>query len=148
SVKELERLQGTWSFESYEEDGKPAPKEKLKGKKIFFGGNQFIVRHGDQLAQLGKQRLDPTDGARAIDLTVAAGPHKGKTLQGIYELKGDTFRVCIDTKEGERPKEFKTTPNSGRYLAVYKRDRPPGEEVEIVGNYKSENIDLSGEKQV
>src|SRR5262245_54273652 len=145
-VKELEKLQGTWSLESYEEDGEATPKDKLKSRKIFFGADQFIVKHGNRLAQIGKHKLDPSNG-RYIDATIIAGQHKGQTLPGIYDLKGDTFRVCFETQGGERPKEFKSEAKSGRVLAVYKRDRAPGEEIDIAGLYTSESTELDGSKQ-
>jgi uncharacterized protein (TIGR03067 family) len=145
--KELEKLQGTWLFDSYEENGKATPATELKDKRIFFGASQFIVKNGDELVQVGSLKLDPLDGHRDIDATVAAGPYKGNTMRGIYSLKGDLFKVCIDPEGNDRPKEFKTTPDSGLYMAIYKRVIPPGEEVNITGLYKAESLQFSGEKQ-
>src|SRR5205807_1198901 len=113
--KEMEKLQGTWMFDSYEENGKKTPPADLKEKRIFFGSNQFIIKQGEELLQVGSLKLDPIDGHRDIDATVAAGPHKGNTMRGIYSLKDNTLKVCIDPEGNERPKEFKTTPDSGYY---------------------------------
>ncbi len=146
--KELEKLQGTWTFDSYEESGKKMPLGDLKGKRIFFGANQFIVKMGEELLQVGSLKLDPIDGHRDIDATVAAGPHKGNTMRGIYSLKDNLLKVCIDPEGNERPKEFKTTADSGLYLAVYRRVIPTGEEENIVGNYKAESLQFNGEKQL
>ena len=147
SKKELEKLQGTWSFESYEEDGKPAAPESFKEKRIFFGGSQFIVKKGDELLQIGALKLDPVDGRRDIDATILAGPQKGTTMRGIYSLKENILKVCIDPEGNDRPKEFKTTAGSGLYMAVYKRIIPIGEDIDIAGVYKAESIQLNGEKQ-
>src|SRR5438105_14616493 len=84
SKKELEKLQGTWTFDAYEESGKKTPAADLKDKRIFFGANQFIIKMGDELVQVGSLKLDPLDGHRDIDATVVAGPHKGNTMRGIY----------------------------------------------------------------
>jgi uncharacterized protein (TIGR03067 family) len=146
--KEFEKLQGTWTFDSYEESGKKTPAADLKEKRIFFGANQFIIKNGDELLQVGSLKLDPIDGHRDIDATVAAGLHKGNTMLGIYSLKGNTFKVCIDPEGNERPKEFKTTADSSLFLAVYKRVIPTGEEVDITGLYKAESLQFNGEKQV
>jgi hypothetical protein len=40
---------------------------------------------------------------------------------GIYELKGDTLKVCYGS---ERPAEFKTKPDSSQKLYVFKREKP------------------------
>jgi uncharacterized protein (TIGR03067 family) len=145
--KEFEKLQGTWTFDSYEEGGQKTPAADLQEKRIFFGANQFIVKNGDELVQVGSLKLDPIDGHRDIDATVAAGLHKGNTMLGIYSLKDNVFKVCIDPEGNERPKEFKTTADSGLFLAVYKRVIPTGEEVDISGQYKSESLQFTGEKQ-
>src|SRR5437660_10088941 len=79
--KELEKLQGTWTFDSYEENGKKTPPEELKEKRIFFGSNQFIIKNGPELLQVGSLKLDPLDGHRDIDATVVAGPYKGNTMR-------------------------------------------------------------------
>src|SRR3984893_12849202 len=147
SKRELVKLQGTWTFDSYEENGKQTPAADLKEKRIFFGANQFIIKNGEELLQVGSLKLDPIDGHRDIDATVVAGPNKGNTMRGIYFLKDDVFKVCIDPEGNERPKEFKTTPDSGLYLAVYKRMIPTGEEVDITGHYKAESLQFTGEKQ-
>jgi uncharacterized protein (TIGR03067 family) len=147
SKKELQKLQGTWTFESYEENGEKTPADELKDKRIFFGANQFIIKKGDELVQIGSLRLDPVDGHHDIDATVVAGLHKGNTMRGIYFLKDNVFKVCIDPEGNERPKEFKTTADSGMYFAVYKRVLPTGEEVDITGQYKAESMQINGEKQ-
>src|SRR5262249_45001555 len=58
------------------------------------------------------------------------------------------FKVCIDPEGIERPKEFKTAPDSGLFLAVYKRVVPAGEEVDITGHYRAESLQFNGEKQM
>src|SRR5207249_3299729 len=128
--KEMDRLQGTWVFDSFEENGQITPPADLKNKRMFFGANQFIIKNGDELVQVGTLKLDPIDGHRDIDATVVAGQHTGNTMRGIYMIKGDQLKVCIDPEGNERPKEFKTTADSGLFLAVYKRVVPEGEEID------------------
>jgi len=145
--KEMDRLQGTWIFDSFEENGQKTPAADLKNKRIFFGANQFIIKNGDELVQVGQLKLDPVDGHRDIDATVVAGQHKGNTMRGIYMFKGDLLKVCIDPEGNERPKEFKTSADSGLFLAVYKRVIPEGEDIDILGNYKAESVQVNGDKQ-
>jgi uncharacterized protein (TIGR03067 family) len=146
-TKDLERLQGTWTFESYEENGKALPAAALKEKRIFFGANQFIIKRRDELLQIGSLKLNPIDGHRDFDATVIAGPQKGKTMLGIYSLKGDTLKVCINPDGSDRPKEFKTTADSGLFLAVYKRVIRTGDQLAIAGKYRSESVQVNGDRE-
>jgi uncharacterized protein (TIGR03067 family) len=69
-------------------------------------------------------RLHPGQRPKAIDLTLAAGPDKGKTFLGIYKLEGDTYTICRPVDPGkERPTAFATRPGSGLMLVVWKRPK-------------------------
>lgn len=60
----------------------------------------------------------------ALDTEVTAGDQKGKTIQGIYEIDGDTLRVCVVLPgKGERPTEFSGKGGSGCNLTVYERQK-------------------------
>lgn len=119
--KELQKLQGTWVAVSREENGQRVPPEELKHITVSFRGDKFTVRRGDKVIQAGTQKLDPTKKPKTLDATATEGEDKGTTLLGIYELKGDTLRVCFAAKGKSRPTEFKTKANSGRFLVVLKR---------------------------
>jgi hypothetical protein len=51
----------------------------------------------------------------------SSGPDKGKTVRGIYEVKGDTQRVCVAAAGKPRPKAFESREGSGHTLITYKR---------------------------
>jgi uncharacterized protein (TIGR03067 family) len=144
---DLEKLQGTWTFEAYEEGAKKTPAAELKGKRIFFGANQFIISKGEELLQVGTIKLDPTDGHRDVDAAILAGPHKGNTMLGIYRINGDKLTFCVDPEGNDRPSSFKTRKNTNVFLAVYQRVVRPGEELSITGHFKSESVQLNGERQ-
>jgi uncharacterized protein (TIGR03067 family) len=69
----------------------------------------------------GKQKLGATSGFETIDITDERGARKGKTCLGIYEVKGDEFRVVFAAPGEERPTKFETVPKSGQWLHVWKR---------------------------
>jgi uncharacterized protein (TIGR03067 family) len=119
--QELAKIQGTWTYVSFEEDGKPLPPEQVNSMTITFGGDRYVVRQGDKVLRAGTHRFDPTKTPRAVDATLKEGPGKGTTQLGIYELSGDTLRVCYSTTGKDRPTEFKTTSGSNRFLAVVRR---------------------------
>jgi len=62
------------------------------------------------------------DQPQAMDITGTVGPNKGKTIPSIIEMKDDKMKICYGLA-GQRPKEFKTTGQSGLYLVVYKRQK-------------------------
>ena len=51
---------------------------------------------------------------------MAEGLNKGAVTLGIYEIDGDTLKVCFDPEGKKRPTEFKTASGS-QTLVVHKR---------------------------
>ena len=49
--------------------------------------------------------------------------HIGKVTRAIYELSGDTLRVCYAFDGGERPMELATREGSPWVLVTYKREK-------------------------
>ena len=58
-----------------------------------------------------------------MDITGTEGPNKGKTFQAIYELDGDTLKVCYDLSGKGRPTEFKTAEGTQLFLVIYTREK-------------------------
>ncbi len=94
--KELRKFHGVWTIESVEAGGKKAPAEDLKGMTVTFAGNTYTVKKGDEVIQVGTQKLDPSRSPKTIDVTVTEGLRKGAVMLGIYEIDGDTLKVCFD----------------------------------------------------
>jgi uncharacterized protein (TIGR03067 family) len=119
--KELKKFQGIWTVELVEAEGKEIPIANFKGMTVTFEGDRYTVKMGDQVIQAATQKLDPSKSPKTLDGTVAEGPHKGTVILGIYEISGDTLKVCFDPEGKKRPTEFKTAAGSQTTLAVYKR---------------------------
>jgi uncharacterized protein (TIGR03067 family) len=120
--KEFERFQGTWAFESVTVEGEAAPAESLKGAKLVIKGDKFTAHEGKEVLH-GTFTVDPGKNPKTLDVTFSDGPDKGKTMHGIYELTGDTYKVCIGMPGKERPKEFASKKGSGHVLEVLKREK-------------------------
>jgi hypothetical protein len=45
-------------------------------------------------------------------------------ILAIYEIDGDTLKVCYDLGGKNRPTEFKTKEGTALFLATYKREKP------------------------
>ena len=131
--KDLELLQGTWNVDLMEWSGKSLPKELMKGYKFVFDGNKLtwdaaigmMSKGGKITASDGAFpcdfKIDPTKEPKQIDITLHLKQREG-TFLGIYEIKGDTLKVCYyGNKQGKRPTEFSTNDIQGGALGVLTR---------------------------
>lgn len=119
--KEAGKFQGSWTIESSEAGGKAIPPDDLKGMIVRFEGDKHTVKIGDEVIQVGTQKLDPSKSPKTIDVTMTEGPSKGVVMLGIYEFDGDTLKVCFDPRGKKRPTEFKSAPDSENFVNVHKR---------------------------
>jgi uncharacterized protein (TIGR03067 family) len=118
--KELKKFQGAWTFESVEAGGKKLPADQFKGMTVVFEGGKYSVKSGDQVVEAATLKLDPSKTPKTFDSTVTAGPNKGKVYLAIYEISGDTLKVCYDEEGKKRPTEFKGE-TGAQTLVVHKR---------------------------
>jgi uncharacterized protein (TIGR03067 family) len=124
--KEYQRLEGTWQFVSIEMEGKQIPAQFFKGSSLILHGDQCTMK--DSAATYhGTYTLDVTRTPKELDVNFTDGPEKGKKALGIYELEGDTYRVCLGLTGKSRPTEFASKPGSGHVLEVLKREKGPAE---------------------
>jgi uncharacterized protein (TIGR03067 family) len=121
--KELALFEGEWTAVSIEREGQPLPEMYVKGSTRVFKGDELTVMVGGELFMKAKCAVDPSKTPKSIDYVVSAGPFKGKTLLGIYELKGDTLKTCFASPDKERPSEFKTKASDGQILSSWKKEK-------------------------
>ena len=119
--KELRKFHGTWTFESSKVGGKELAAGELKGLILVFEGDKHTVKKGDEVIQVGTQKLDLSKSPKTIDVTVAEGLNKGAVMLGIYEFDGDTLKVCFDPQGTKRPTAFKSPPGSENFVNIHKR---------------------------
>jgi uncharacterized protein (TIGR03067 family) len=101
--------------------GKEEPAADFKGMTVTFAGDKFTVKKGDEVIQVGTEKLDPSKSPKTVDVTVAEGLNKGAVMLGIYEISGDTLKVCFDPEGKKRPTEFKSASGSQTFVNVHKR---------------------------
>jgi uncharacterized protein (TIGR03067 family) len=114
---------GTWLPSSAELAGRKTPEDQLKGMKLVIEDNRYTVTVGAGKDE-GTVKLDSAKSPKTMDITGTKGPNKGKTFLCIYELTGDTLRVCYDLSGKAYPKEFATKPKTALYLVSYERKKP------------------------
>jgi RNA polymerase sigma-70 factor (ECF subfamily) len=111
---ELGLLQGSWRLLSREQGGKKTVNED---RRVFILDNQILFPFAGEAKEEWFFSVDPAATPRTMDLT---GERQNRLA--IYELKGDTLRLCLGPAEGKRPQEFLTRPGSEVTLYVFKRD--------------------------
>ncbi len=144
-----EAIRGGWVLVASEFDGSPIPRAGGKPSDrillIFSRDSSGAIRRGESPHPAGPPaapglrllvrgpgliseatvRLDPSGAPKAYDSAHVVGPHQGRTFRGIYELEGETLRICLDTTGQGRPTSMATWPGSGRRSGVYKWEPLP-----------------------
>ena len=116
--EDLKRMQGKWKFVERIIDGK-----KVDQKATWtFSGNEII--YGPDSDRRAVLKLDATTKPKTFDFDHVSKDGKiiDKVL-GIYEIEGDTFKICVTIpgKSAARPKAFESKEGSGHTLTVLQR---------------------------
>ncbi|MGE3805096.1 MAG: TIGR03067 domain-containing protein [Gemmataceae bacterium] len=120
--KDSKSLQGTWLAQTAELGGKPFPDEIRKTIKLTLEDGKYTVSVAKNLDK-GTVKLDPVAKPKAMDITGTEGPNRGRKYLAIYELDGDTLKICYDLSGKARPNEFKSTAGSQLFLVTYQREK-------------------------
>ena len=120
TLRDKERLQGTWIIQSSERDGQVD--ETIKDDTVTFDGDSVTVMTKDK-EQKATFKLDATKKPKTIDFTPSEEGEKDKIVLGIYSLDKDELRVCFTKAGGERPTEFSAKEGTGHHLIVLKRKK-------------------------
>src|SRR5208283_985983 len=120
--QDLDLLQGSWSITSLEIEGQELPASMLANCRIVIKGDRFVST-GMSAVYEGTVLLDPSATPRQLNMTFDAGPEKGNTNLGIYELEGDHWMLCLATRGTVRPPAFAATPGTGFALETLARDK-------------------------
>jgi uncharacterized protein (TIGR03067 family) len=122
--QDLDLLQGSWTVTALEMDGLKMPSAMLANARIVVRGDRFSST-GMGAVYEGTLELDASTSPRQLNMNFDAGPEKGNTNPGIYELDGDTWRICLATRGVVRPSSFASTPGSGIALETLTRGGAP-----------------------
>jgi uncharacterized protein (TIGR03067 family) len=121
-TKDDDAIQGTWLATAAELGGNKFPHEVRKSIRLEVKDGKYTVTVGKE-PDRGTVKLSPSAKPKAMDITGTEGPNKGKTILTIYELDGDTLKVCYDLSGKARPTEFKTAIGTQLFLVTYKREK-------------------------
>jgi len=118
--EDLDRLQGEWSVSTLEVDEQKMARAMLAGARIVVQGDRF-TSSGMGVVYEGTLHLDASAKPRRLDMRFDCGPEKGNTNLCIYELRRDSWKLCIATRGDVRPRRFAAPVGSGHALEVLTR---------------------------
>lgn len=119
--KDAEAFAGSWTMGSVVINGETIPEDYAKTGKLVVQGEKYTVTLGEQ-SSVGTIKLDPAKTPKQVDFTYVEGPQKGQTIAGIYEVNGESLRICRGlTADAKRPTEFASKADSGYLLVVWNR---------------------------
>ena len=116
--KDKENIQSAWKAVSGEAGGQKLSDERIESIKIVIAADKITVNVADN-TRVSTYKIDPTQKPKTIDLT----NEMDQTAPGIYELDGDTLKVCWNQGGSERPKKFESKPDTQVRLMVFKREK-------------------------
>jgi len=124
--KEEKGLKGRWVSEKFVWAGRES--EDGEQVTLVIGADSVSWQYAKTTGKAAKTtgntysyKLDPSKKPPEIDLTITDGEFKGKTFPGIYQLDGDTLKLCRAQPGQERPTEFASKKGSDTIFLTLKR---------------------------
>jgi uncharacterized protein (TIGR03067 family) len=120
---DVKALHGCWVPVKAELGGQALPADVLSTITLTLTNNNYEVTIKGEQSDYGTWTLDTSTKPKGMTIVGTKGPNAGKTFPCIYEIKGDTFRICYDLSGAKRPTEFKTATGAKLYLVTYNRKK-------------------------
>ena len=115
-------VQGNWKPIKAELAEQPIPGAVLMSTSLKLDDGKYEVFVGGT-PDRGTYALNSVTKPKSMTVTGTDGPNNGKTFPAIYELNGDTLRICYDLSGAQRPTEFKSIAGTQLYLVTYERTK-------------------------
>jgi len=99
-------------------------RQALKGYRRTVDGDKYTVKvaTGDGTRTIeGTFKVDATKKPKTLDVNATDCAGNEITLQGIYELTGDTQKICVGRSGEQRPADFTAPEGSGNTILVWKK---------------------------
>jgi len=115
--EDAKALQGTWTAVKTELAGEPVDWTVT----LTIEGDKYTILANGKPDQ-GTCKIDPAARPGKMAITGGeGGPNAGKTFLAIYELDGDTLRICYDLSGKKYPETFATQKGTPLYFVTYQR---------------------------
>ena len=119
SSDDMKALQGTWTLVAVTENGAP----QTGDLQWIVDGNEYKTRYNGQVGNVPIKITLDTSNKRidAFHHDTPPGTYGGK-FKGIYELSGNTLRICYDLTGSYYPSSFDAGPGSRRAIYEFRRE--------------------------
>lgn len=110
---EIKKFQGRWQLTEFELAGGTLSVEEVKAldTTLTIEGNSYTLNGKGVKPVFGRVAVDPSQSPPTL-VRIETDRKNDLYTWCIYEIKGDTLRLCQDVKGKGRPTEFKATENS------------------------------------
>ncbi len=88
-------IRGAWTPSKAELGGKPVADAVLKMIKLKLDNGKYVASVAGE-SDIGTYTLDVASKPKGMTVNGTEGPNKGKSFPAIYELDGDSLRICYD----------------------------------------------------
>lgn len=116
-------LEGVWKPVSAELGGQAMPPAVVKAITLTIDKYTYMVTVEGEMPDKGTLSLNSKAKPKRMAITGTDGPNRGKTILSIYELKGDTIRICYDLSGQKYPAAFKSMKGTQLFLVNYRREK-------------------------
>ena len=114
-------LKGTWKVEKAVFMGNDST--ALFGTAVLtIDEGKYTVAFGG-MEDKGTLKLDAGKSPKQMTITSTEGTNKDKTFRAIYEVTGDTLKVCYELEGKEPPAKFESKEGTNTLFVTYKRDK-------------------------
>jgi uncharacterized protein (TIGR03067 family) len=134
TVDDHKNIQGPWRLTYAVDNGRVVPKEQISEMAFVFTDKTMNTEIAGRKSEAAFE-LRSSANPKQIDLT-----ENGVTKPGIYDLQGDTLRLCICQAKNQRPTAFDTQPGSLEIVFILKRFRPSEEKAAIETDISSDAV--------
>ena len=117
-------FQGKWIVTEIQANGATVPEGDLPNFRLTIDGDKMHWQIGEYKREAKITTLDGQSNPHLIDIRSVGGDQDGVVFEGIYELDGDRFRMCLNLASSikDRPDKFETVEGSSKVIIVLKRD--------------------------
>jgi len=113
-------LAGDWTCVSAQVNGTPLSTETVQALSLTLTDTRYITRKGSEILFDSTYRVDRTETPARIFMLGNEGELSGKEAAGIYELTGNTLRICYAMPGDPPPTSFEQIPAKAQ-LIIWRR---------------------------
>lgn len=116
-------LEGIWLPRAADVSGKVLELAKLRVARLVIGAHVYrILDHADHVVDSGEWTRNRSSTPDGLDLYGVAGPFKGRRIEALIALSGDSLSICYDMDGGARPLTMVPAPEQLLLTITYARE--------------------------